>query len=74
MKPSSRTVRSAAARRRHLARIERLETRLALATTPAGMTIGQSLTAVVTNTALNGLQVASTAGPALSSSASPMCD
>jgi len=45
--------------------VERLERRLALSaasTTPAGLTIGQSLAAVVSNTALGGIQVQSVSG------------
>lgn len=42
-----------------LATFERLESRLALSTTPAGPTIGQTLAAVVDNTALGGIQVQS---------------
>ena len=40
-----------------LATFERLESRLALSTTPAGPTIGQTLAAVVDNSALGGIQI-----------------
>jgi hypothetical protein len=45
--------------------VERLERRLALSattTTPAGLTIGQTLASVVSNTALGGIQVRSVSG------------
>jgi hypothetical protein len=53
-----------AARQRRSVRpsVERLESRLALSaatTTPAGLTIGQSLAAVISNAALDGIQVRS---------------
>lgn len=59
-----RSVRPAPRRRLRVVGPERLESRLALAamTTPAGLTIDNSLTAVVTNTALGGIQAASVTG------------
>lgn len=51
-----------------LATFERLESRLALSTTPAGPTIGQTLAALVDNTALGGIQIS---GQTSSFAASP---
>lgn len=64
MKPSPAKNRRPNLRRHPRADLERLEERLALSTTPsttpAGATIGQSLSAVVNNIDLGGIQVLST--------------
>jgi hypothetical protein len=62
--PRRRSLHAASRRRLRVIGPERLESRLALAatTTPAGLTIDNSLTAVVTNSALGGIQAASITG------------